>query len=186
MNVIDYIYIKNILPKEFCFNIVKEIENKNWKKHQWYDSNTETFTSEQTEELDVLHTSEELQQKFIPYIFEIIKQYNDKFSIPGKNTSQLINKFTPIRFNKYTQGTCMLKHYDHINSIFDGQNKGIPVLSCVGNLNENYTGGDLIICDKSMNLKTGDVCIFPSCFLYPHEVTKIEKGTRYSFVSWAF
>ena len=102
------------------------------------------------------------------------------------SSSQLINKFTPIRFNKYTQGTCMLKHYDHINSIFDGQNKGIPVLSYVGNLNEDYTGGDLVICGKSMNLKTGDICIFPSCFLYPHEVTELKKGIRYSFVSWAF
>jgi len=80
----------------------------------------------------------------------------------------------------------MKKHYDHIHSIFDGQNKGIPVLSYVGNLNENYEGGNLLICDKPMNLKTGDICIFPSCFLYPHEVTEIKKGTRYSFVSWAY
>ena len=34
-------------------------------------------------------------------------------------TSQLVNKFTPIRFNKYSKGTVMRKHYDHIHSIFD-------------------------------------------------------------------
>jgi predicted 2-oxoglutarate/Fe(II)-dependent dioxygenase YbiX len=80
----------------------------------------------------------------------------------------------------------MRKHYDHIHSIFDGEHKGIPVLSYVGNLNQNYEGGDLKICNQSMNLKTGDICIFPSCFLYPHEVTEVIKGVRYSFVTWSF
>lgn len=187
MKVVDYIYKKNILPKEFCKEVLKEIKNKNWTKHQWYDPNTGSMQSEQTKELDVLSITQELQQKFIPFMFQITKEYNDKFAITdNKKTAQLVHKFTPIRFNKYSKGTIMREHYDHIHSIFDGQNKGIPVLSYVGNLNEDYTGGDLIICGKSMNLKTGDICIFPSCFLYPHEVTEVKKGTRYSFVSWAF
>ena len=28
--------------------------------------------------------------------------------------------------------------------------------------------------------------LFPSCFMYPHEVTEVTKGERYSFISWAF
>ena len=37
-----------------------------------------------------------------------------------------------------------------------------------------------------IRLKTGDILMFPSNFMYPHEVTECTKGTRYSFVSWAF
>ena len=39
---------------------------------------------------------------------------------------------------------------------------------------------------KEIPLKTGDILLFPSTFMYPHEVKEARKGTRYSFVSWAF
>jgi len=59
-------------------------------------------------------------------------------------------------------------------------------LSVVGILNQNYEGGDFKIIDKYLKFKTGDVLIFPSNFMYPHEVTSITKGTRYSFVTWGY
>ena len=37
-----------------------------------------------------------------------------------------------------------------------------------------------------IKLLSGDILMFPSYFMYPHEVTDCTKGTRYSFVSWAF
>jgi len=40
--------------------------------------------------------------------------------------------------------------------------------------------------DKVIELKAGSVMIFPSIFLYPHRVEPIKKGTRHSFVSWAY
>jgi predicted 2-oxoglutarate/Fe(II)-dependent dioxygenase YbiX len=33
---------------------------------------------------------------------------------------------------------------------------------------------------------SGDILLFPSNFMFPHEVKEITKGIRYSFVSWAF
>ena len=45
---------------------------------------------------------------------------------------------------------------------------------------------DLKEIGKEIKLKTGDILMFPSNFMYPHEVTECTKGTRYSFVSWAF
>ena len=118
MKVVDYIYKKNILPKEFCKEVLKEIKNKDWQKHKWYDPNTGSMQSEETKELDVLSITQELQQKFIPFMFQITKEYNEKFAITeNRKTSQLVHKFTPIRFNKYSKGTVMREHYDHIHSI---------------------------------------------------------------------
>jgi predicted 2-oxoglutarate/Fe(II)-dependent dioxygenase YbiX len=187
MNVIDFIYKKKIFSEKFCNEIVDEIKNKNWQKHTWYNPVTNLHHSEDDKELDILPSSFSQQEKFIPFIIEVTKEYNKKF-LKKKNqeTISLIQKLTNIRFNRYSEGTIMKEHYDHIHAIFDGQDKGIPILSYVGNLNENYTGGDLVICGKSMNLKTGDICIFPSCFLYPHKVTEVQKGVRYSFVTWGF
>jgi predicted 2-oxoglutarate/Fe(II)-dependent dioxygenase YbiX len=57
----------------------------------------------------------------------------------------------------------------------------------VGVLNEDYEGGEFIMWeDKEIKLKTGDLMIFPSTFLYPHKVNPVTKGTRYSCVSWTW
>ena len=53
-------------------------------------------------------------------------------------------------------------------------------------LNDNYEGGEFMIRGKEVKLIRGDILIFPSNFIYPHEVKDITKGIRYSFVSWAF
>ena len=59
--------------------------------------------------------------------------------MPGEKTEgPFLTKFSPIRFNKYEVGNTMRKHYDHIHSIFDGQMKGVPIVSIVANLNEDY------------------------------------------------
>ena len=69
--------------------------------------------------------------------------------------------------------------------MFDGERKGIPTLSVVGLLNDNFQGGDFIMFDnEKINLVQGDILIFPSTFMYPHKVTAIKEGVRYSFVSW--
>ena len=77
-------------------------------------------------------------------------------------------------------------HWDSIYSMFDGKIKGVPVLSILGCLNDNYEGGSLIFIENTkINLKAGDIMVFPSTFMYPHRVEAITKGVRYSFVSWA-
>ena len=81
----------------------------------------------------------------------------------------------------------MANHVDHIHSIFDGENKGVPIISVVGLLNDNFVGGEFIFNDEhTIKLKQGDILLFPSNFIYAHRVNDIEEGIRYSFVSWGF
>jgi predicted 2-oxoglutarate/Fe(II)-dependent dioxygenase YbiX len=81
-------------------------------------------------------------------------------------------------------------HVDHIHSLFDGQHRGIPILSIITLLNEDYKGGEF--CFKldgkevEYKLKTGECLIWPSLFMYPHYVKPVTEGTRQSFVVWAF
>ena len=81
----------------------------------------------------------------------------------------------------------MSKHCDHIHDVFDGERKGIPTISILGGLNNNYEGGEFIMFDDyEIKIKAGDLLLFPSVFLYPHKVEPVTKGERYSFVSWAW
>ena len=81
----------------------------------------------------------------------------------------------------------MKEHCDHIHDMFDGTRKGIPVLTVLGGLNNDYSGGDLVFfTDEVYELKAGQLMVFPSNFLFPHKVETVTEGTRYSFASWAY
>ncbi len=164
------------------------MENKKeWKKHTWSNYTTGEFTSESTKELDVMACTQEQQNKITPYLIKALEEYQIKTSWPGEKTvPPWLTKFSPIRFNKYEMGNTMRIHYDNIHSIFDGKMKGIPIVSIVGNLNEDYEGAEFLLRDQEIKLKTGDILLFPSGIVYPHMVKETTKGIRYSFVSWAF
>jgi len=187
MKVNDYIYKTNVIPEKICKELIKQINKKEWEKHKWYNNQNDRYHSEKEKELDVQSITQEMQQVMTPYLVKAYHEYNQKFANTKEiRTNNLATTFSPIRFNRYKKGTTMRMHYDHIHSLFDGRYKGIPVISFIGVLNENYTGGELIINDQKIDSKAGDIIIFPSCFLYPHEVKEVKKGTRYSFVSWGF
>ena len=81
----------------------------------------------------------------------------------------------------------MALHCDHIKSLFEGERKGIPTLSLLGTLNDDYDGGEFVMWDKKViPMKTGDLLILPSNFLYPHKVEPVTKGIRYSYISWVW
>ena len=97
------------------------------------------------------------------------------------------NGYSRIRHNRYEPGKEMALHYDCIHEIFDGNIKGVPTLSIIGALNDDYQGGELIMFkDHSIQLKAGDIMIFPSTFLYPHKVMPVISGVRHTFVSWVW
>ena len=82
----------------------------------------------------------------------------------------------------------MALHCDHIHDMFDGTRKGIPTLTILGLLNDDFEGGEFLMFDeeKEIKLKAGDIMIFPSVFLYPHKVAAVTKGVRDAFVSWVW
>ena len=186
-NVDDYIYVTNVIPKKLCKKTIKILQNNKWYKHAWYDTTSKIYDSEKNKELDVSNYNVEIQAETAKFLSQAYQEYFEKHKGKTDKTQlDICTKFSPFRLNKYTKGTMMREHYDHIHSLFDGEHKGIPVLSFIGILNDDYIGGDLKIRDKKIKTKTGDIIIFPSCFMYPHEVTEVKKGTRYSFVSWGF
>ena len=183
----SYIYVGNHIPKEVCEELIDECNKGIWKKHTWNNYAEGTTASEPTKELDVMNCTKEQQAKITPYLVKALNEYQEKHSTPGEKTQgPWLSKFSPIRFNRYVVGTMMREHYDHIHSIFDGQMKGVPIVSIVANLNEDYEGSEFYCRGEKIKLKTGDILLFPSNFMYPHEVKETTKGTRYSFVSWAF
>ena len=77
----------------------------------------------------------------------------------------------------------MSKHVDNIHHSH-GQNYGYPQLTGLLFLNDNYEGGEILISGKCFKTKVGSALIFPSNFIFPHEVLEVTKGVRYSITCW--
>ena len=184
----DLIHVeKGIIPANLCDHIIQDIETRPWKPHTWYSAVNDSYGSEETMELDVQSITPQLQQLLTPIMIQAGARYNAKYSYPCERTGQIMNKFSTIRFNRYGKGQIMRQHHDHIHSLFDGNEKGIPVLSFILNLNDDYEGADLFFWENHIvPLGKGDIIMFPSLFLFPHGVTEAKKGKRYSAVSWAW
>lgn len=185
----DCIHIeKGIIPSDICEFLIDKIEKKEWQPHTWYDVRNNSFNSEETMELDVQSSTDDLNNLLVPYIIQAGAAYNNKFAkLDNPKTMQIMNKFSKVRFNRYGKDQIMREHFDHIRSLFDGNEKGIPVLSFILNLNGDYEGGELTFwSDYPVKLGQGDILMFPSAFLYPHGVKEVTKGKRYSGVCWAW
>ena len=95
-------------------------------------------------------------------------------------------RHTDFRLNKYSKGGFMSRHVDNIHHSH-GQEYGYPQLSALLFLNEcqvDYKGGEFVIADVSYSTKKGSAILFPSNFMFPHEVGEIFEATRYSIVTW--
>ena len=184
-NIESYLKIYKVLSEEDCIKTVNALEEKDkeFQTHQFYDSTNNTFHS-YDHELSVAYSQIETKEVIMKEIWNTLKKYVFEFDFKWFRSW---NGYSEVRFNRYRTDTQMALHCDHIHSMFDGQRKGIPTLTILGGLNNDYKGGELVFWnDTVLELKAGEMMIFPSNFLYPHEVKLVTEGTRYSFVSWAW
>jgi len=187
-NLKDFIFVKNCIPKKVCDDLLNQIKKQKWSKHLWYTNSDKTLKSLDEDAL-ILYSLKEEQDILLPFVRKSLLEYQMKMAF--KDTNELkapfVETISPIRFNEYNKNQTMKTHYDIIKSLFDGVHKGVPQISIVGLLNDDFKGGKFLVRDEEIKLKKGDIIFFPSSFLYPHTVTKVTtKNPRYSFVCWAF
>lgn len=175
----------NFLEKDFCKELVENLKLANWVDHKYYDPTTQRHWQSDHE----LSMCFDASPQHTKYIEDNLWFILEKYVIHDLNEFSWFKswqKYSHIRYNKYEQHTKMDRHCDHIVTLFENKNSGIPILSMVGLLNDDFEGGDFIMWgDTKIELTAGSVIVFPSNFLYPHEVTSVTSGNRFSFVSWA-
>ena len=93
-------------------------------------------------------------------------------------------KIKEVQILKYIPGGHYTFHVDHGTTT-------PRTYSCIFYLNEDYKGGQLVFRDPINNSlykidpKKNRMIVWPSNFMYPHSVTPVTEGERYSVVSWA-
>lgn len=186
-SIYDYILKENYISNAECSWALEEADEAKWKIHAWTQNNGngkyEALYSERNTELSVagVKPRTDLERILQNGIEKALFGYKNKFPHFG------VKRHSSPRLNRYSQNTEMKEHTDHIHGLFDGKIRGIPIISIVGVLNDDYDGGEFIFNDEyEVKFNSGDILIFPSVFIYKHKVNLVTNGTRISFVSWGY
>jgi predicted 2-oxoglutarate/Fe(II)-dependent dioxygenase YbiX len=179
----DYIYIvKNALTNPLCDAILEEFKNSS----EWEDTvidggkinkevrNCQTIVISYPH---VIQKNNKIRHKLDNAIFDgaskCIQEYKAKF--PRCE----IEEDSGYELLKYFKGCFYTEHVDSF--------KARPrAVSCSLILNDDFEGGEFAFFNRELKykLEKGDALMFPSNFMYPHEVMPVTNGTRYSIVTW--
>ena len=177
----DFIYYyPEALDSEVCNNIINHWDkNAKWKPSTFSNRGGNTGTSKVT-----------MDEYWMPKNSLYFNQLRNAFTNLGKDYANSmeydlkLELYTLFRLNRYTEGGFMKQHIDAIHHSH-GQNVGYPHATSLIFLNDNYEGGEFVLCgNKVIEKKQGSGIVFPSNFIYPHEVKEVTKGLRYSVMVW--
>ena len=170
-------YYERVVPLVLCDNIINYGFNFQASTYSTHSGRTET-SEERVRMEEVWIKKGNLYYDDIRAAYGYtIKQYSQD------NPLFSVQHITDFRLNRYTEGGFMSEHVDNIHHSH-GQQYGYPQVSVLLFLNDDYEGGNFLIAENEYQTAKGSAIVFPSNFMFPHAVTKIEKGTRYSIVTW--
>lgn len=182
-NINDYIItFDGVITDALCDAILEEFSDETeWQKTVVGDGrvNDKVRTAE-TVVLSYPHVIEKnpkVRAKLDKYVFAsaglAIKKYNEKFD------NCKIQEDSGYELLRYKEDQFYIQHTDSF--------KDRPrAVSCSFALNDDYEGGEFAFFDRELvyKLKKGSCIMFPSNFMYPHEIMPVTSGTRYSIVTW--
>ena len=174
----EYIgYYEEVVPYVLCDDLINW--NFNFKPSTYSSHKGRTETSDERVRMDeVWIKSGNLYYNAVKAAFEYtIKKYSEEHPLFS------VQHITDFRLNRYVKNGFMSSHVDNIHHSH-GQQYGYPQVSVLLFLNDDYTGGTFRVADNSYRPKMGSAIIFPSNFMYPHEVLPVKSGTRWSVVAW--
>lgn len=178
----DYIVvIKDALNTEVCDAVLAEYANTD----EWLDTVTKGGVMKQVRSAQTILMSMDycvaknpkvrkaLDEQIFAGASLAINRYNERFK------HAFIEEDSGYELLRYETGQFYTQHTDSF--------KDRPrAVSCSFALNDDYEGGQFAFFDREISVKAakGSAVLFPSNFMYPHEILPVTKGTRYSIITW--
>lgn len=181
-NITDYILVfDNIVSDDLCNQILKEYEHSS----DWLNTVTGGGLQREVRRCDNLNMTEDfiiqknyqvrkyLDDEVFKCASVAIQKYNERFN---KAQIQQDSGYTLLR---YQEGEYYKEHTDHFLQV-------PRTVSCSFSLNDGYEGGEWGFFNREVVIKPpkGSAVMFPSNFMYPHEIMPVTKGVRYSIITW--
>ena len=153
--------------------------NNNFK---WYVTRDNFLSKEECEEIiNISNKSNKKinEQRYLDKVWKVMQLSNNlyyKFDVDGIQLQEV---------KYYDEDT--FEEDNELHSDFaagpDRTDTNTKLTSVVF-LNDDYKGGEFIVADKWYYPTRGSAIVFPSNFMFPHEVKKVTKGIRWSVLAW--
>lgn len=177
----DYVKVYyDVVPEDLCDAIINEFSNS----REWTLAETGGGLQTNIRNVNQIYMSDQtiienggLRKELDDRVFESVSNVSKKYHKEFKHFT--INVDTGYQLLRYKEGQFYTQHVDS----FITQQRS---LSCSLILNDDYEGGEFCFWDGTMMHKPpkGAAIVFPSNFMYPHEIRPVTKGERYSIITW--
>lgn len=181
------VLVNNVLPDSLADQILAEYkEAADWIKATTFGLTEDRKCSTIGMSFEnVIAKNLEVRKKLDDLLFEAtataLAEYKSKAPSILEGT-YFAQKDTGYELLRYNTGDFYLEHTDAANV----GNHPHRILSCSFGLNNDYEGGEFAFFGRELKykIKKGSCIMFPSSFMFPHEVMPVTSGTRYSIVTW--
>jgi Rps23 Pro-64 3,4-dihydroxylase Tpa1-like proline 4-hydroxylase len=186
-NLKDYIVVmNNIIPPPVVDTILNEYKDSD----DWVNAGTgggERLDIRNCKTIGlsldlIIQKNQETRKKIDAAIYSVsaqaVKEYMRNMPKLPDN-AYVASKDTGYELLEYKTGGFYKEHLDF--------SENTPrSISCSFILNDDYEGGEFAFFNRELTykLKKGSCIMFPSNFMYPHEIMPVTSGTRYSIITW--
>tara|TARA_B100000424_G_scaffold30541_1_gene20787 strand:+ start:2204 stop:2887 length:684 start_codon:yes stop_codon:yes gene_type:complete len=189
-NMSDHIlYLPSFIDKDICKSVMNSLDNLERDDSTPYTDGLLNDDADTYFDPDIKYIDKVRDRIFI----DGLKEYASKirsFNWSYYNTKSFHCSEMIIR--RYNQGSEFKYHHDDIiGEMFQHwfiRRQNILTCNFYFSDAKDYEGGDLVFTcsDKKYHTSVGDIIIFPSNWMFYHEVQKITKGKRYSGTVWLY
>jgi predicted 2-oxoglutarate/Fe(II)-dependent dioxygenase YbiX len=175
--------LKDVISSELCDDILEEYEDSfDWSKARVgaageIDTSIRNLSNINMSDPDTKANNIEVRTALDSELFKAVgsalQGYSAKFP---RCEVQLDTGYNLLR---YKTGEFYKEHTDS----FTHEPR---VVSCSIALNDEYEGGEFAFFGSEVKIRAdkGSAIMFPSNFMYPHQILPVTSGVRYSIVTW--
>jgi predicted 2-oxoglutarate/Fe(II)-dependent dioxygenase YbiX len=184
----DYIVvIRGIISKEMCQQVIdlyKDNEKWDWAlTTRGLNLDTRKVKEIRISDPSVLQKGSQYE-KMDAEIFKVMSKAKDMYieTLIEKRGIKYVPKISSdegYQILHYSEGYYFKEHCDNSGGMS-------RILTCTLNISDDHDGGlfRFLRGEFDVRLNAGDAVLFPSNFMFPHEVTEITRGERHAIVTW--
>ncbi|MHA2403976.1 MAG: 2OG-Fe(II) oxygenase family protein [Candidatus Kariarchaeaceae archaeon] len=177
-------YGEEVVDPELCDKILDEYVNTNYWEATLTGSghDPEARRCEQiciSEQSIIAEENSEVRKQLDDQMFEVVQNLIGLYQEAHPEFELEIQEDSGYELLKYEEGDFYIEHTDS----FKEQPRALTVIV---SMNNAYEGGEVALFNRELvyKLDAGDVIMFPSNFMYPHEIMPVKSGTRFSIITW--
>ena len=179
----EYIFtLDSVVPEELCDRILEEYHDCTfWTPSSVGNGNVD----DQIRNCDIINITENI---VLQKNFDVRKKLDEDFYVCASTAINEYRKLFPEVASEIDTGYNLLRYkegqfYTQHTDSFKSQQRSV---SCSFLLNDDYEGGEFAFFDREIIIRggKGSIVMFPSNFMFPHEIMPVTSGTRYSIITW--